>query len=243
MVLHFNSNNFRQYICSVRSLFGVLSLSTIEKIAVIMGSVAIPALLWYGDGKRIELKQRNSTKLMYYNYYMSSRTHQDYILLSEYADCVSAKSLDISKIANDFAEKKKIIRNEFKTSLAENRSIEDVQHQSVVTELEWARRRVAVFHNHLYYQLKQDQQWIQNIEERESLFGANCRRLRIYEVAILMSIGGNSVSSSTNEQKIADNEELLKAVKFYRDIGCPNFYNLYSPLSDFVQEQNLQQKG
>ncbi len=58
---------------------------------------------------------------------MSSQTHQDYLLLSEYAGIGTSLYLnnseavspefDMLKIGSDFAHKKKMIRDDFKTAL------------------------------------------------------------------------------------------------------------------------------
>jgi hypothetical protein len=51
--------------------------------------------------------------------------------------------------------------------------------------------------------------------------------LRNYEIAALMYVGGNLASSASTQQKIVDNEEVVKYFKFYKDIGCPEFDRLY----------------
>lgn len=91
-------------------------LATIESFSVICGAIAIPVLIYYGDGKRLELRERNLIKRNYYQYYLQSQTHQDYLLLSEYAHDVSP-TLDIATIAQDFASKKLGLQTGFKTAL------------------------------------------------------------------------------------------------------------------------------
>jgi hypothetical protein len=91
-------------------------IATLESFSVICGAIAIPVLIYWGDGKRLELRERNLVKRNYYQYYLQSQTHQDYLLLSEYAHDVSP-TLDIEAIAQDFANKKHDLQNNFKYAL------------------------------------------------------------------------------------------------------------------------------
>jgi hypothetical protein len=114
-----------------------------------------------------------------------------------------------------------------------------VEHKSVLTELEFARRRVTSSHHHVYHQFRQFEDKIRkNTEERDTIFGKDCRRLHCYKIALLMTLGSVAASTTTKEGKQAHLEDIISQAKFFRDIGCKEFDKLSSDMENYVNKMN-----